>query len=520
MLSRDEWKTIESPNDLLGILRNGTVHDERLWFKHPPKEPSTNMLDLVNKTADAEVPLVEKKAVYVEPTDGEVVKRKRGRPRIHAVKEPPAKQPAPPPLPAAVTASLTPTAAAETPAALPKPIPMDTSRSPSSDKTIEIASASHSPTPLSVGEALAFRPQHTQTEPVNVAKLSEVAVTYGHTTALPPIPEHQPAELTPAKPKEFVASTAMIATATPERRSTMTEKQKADTAAAAEEKQRTKEKKEETPPPHLVPFFVDEQLFYQTMPDVQLVKPDDKEFVISTTSRKSADFRSEWNAEKRGEAGGTNAADTPLTTCPKGPTRGVTLAPATRPTPQGARLIVPTLGTPGIPQYVSPDQKLLLVTAHNLVIAHPKADSFANPMNDDLMADYSKIIKKPIDLKTIRKYIDENRIKTLSELNDFYMLMCMNAINFNDKTRAIHKDAFEMRYFCLQTIQNIRHGTTRNAARTTGRKSTFGRELETPMRGVEHSNGDRSRLFRTTGAQPSAIRKVYVRTGVADQPLQ
>ncbi|KAI6241764.1 Bromodomain-containing protein 8-like protein [Aphelenchoides fujianensis] len=435
MLSRDEWKTMKSPDDLLGILRNGTVHDERFWFKHPPEEPeiiervieeeaedlkpSIILPDLV-KTADVQVSLVEKKeekAADVEPTSGEVVKRKRGRPRIHPIEEPPAKQPAPPPPPAAAASPTPAPKVAEPPAALPEPIVLDASP--------------HSPTPSSAGQPLEFRLRHTQTEPVDVVKLAEVAITYGHSTTLPPIPELQPAaEQTPVKRKESVASTATIATTKPKRRSTMNEKQKAAAAAAeaAEEEQRAKEKKQESPPPQLVPFFVDEHLFHQTMPDVQLVKPeqeDDKESVISTTSRKSAGRRSGRNAKKRGKAGGSEALETPPTTRSKRPTSATTPAPAAPATPQAARLVVPTLGTPGPPQYVSPNQKSLLVTAHNLVIAHPKAAPFTNPVNDDLVADYSKVIKKPIDLETIRKYIDENRIKTLSELNDFYMLIRM-----------------------------------------------------------------------------------------------
>jgi hypothetical protein len=59
----------------------------------------------------------------------------------------------------------------------------------------------------------------------------------------------------------------------------------------------------------------------------------------------------------------------------------------------------------------------------------------------------------PMDLTTIKKLIDENYIKTLTELNDQFILMCMNAIMFNDPEHTVAQDARELKLFCAQTIQ-------------------------------------------------------------------
>jgi hypothetical protein len=58
-----------------------------------------------------------------------------------------------------------------------------------------------------------------------------------------------------------------------------------------------------------------------------------------------------------------------------------------------------------------------------------------------------------MDLNTIKTLIDENKIKTLTELNDHYLLMCMNAIMFNDDGHTVNQDARELKLFCAQTIQ-------------------------------------------------------------------
>lgn len=59
----------------------------------------------------------------------------------------------------------------------------------------------------------------------------------------------------------------------------------------------------------------------------------------------------------------------------------------------------------------------------------------------------------PMDLNTIKQMIDENKVKTLTELHDNYLLMCMNAIMFNDDGHTVNQDARELKLFCAQTIQ-------------------------------------------------------------------
>lgn len=58
-----------------------------------------------------------------------------------------------------------------------------------------------------------------------------------------------------------------------------------------------------------------------------------------------------------------------------------------------------------------------------------------------------------MDLNTIKTLIDENKIKTLTELNNHYLLMTMNAIMFNEDGHTVNQDARELRLFCAQTIQ-------------------------------------------------------------------
>ena len=49
--------------------------------------------------------------------------------------------------------------------------------------------------------------------------------------------------------------------------------------------------------------------------------------------------------------------------------------------------------------------------------------------------------------------IKDDRICDLNELNDYYQLMCLNALMFNDDKHAIHADALELRAVCNQAIK-------------------------------------------------------------------
>jgi hypothetical protein len=46
------------------------------------------------------------------------------------------------------------------------------------------------------------------------------------------------------------------------------------------------------------------------------------------------------------------------------------------------------------PGPVTPNQKTLLLSAHNLVIGHPKAPEFKERVTDDVVAGYSDVVKQ------------------------------------------------------------------------------------------------------------------------------
>lgn len=57
------------------------------------------------------------------------------------------------------------------------------------------------------------------------------------------------------------------------------------------------------------------------------------------------------------------------------------------------------------------------------------------------LPDYYDVIKKPVDLKKIRARIREHRYRTLDDLEDDFMLLCINAQTYNVEGSLIYEDS-------------------------------------------------------------------------------
>lgn len=70
---------------------------------------------------------------------------------------------------------------------------------------------------------------------------------------------------------------------------------------------------------------------------------------------------------------------------------------------------------------------------------------FLEPVCIKQVPNYYDIIKKPMDLKTIRRKIEENEYKTFEEFNEDLNLISKNCLKFNEKDTEIHNIGLEFK---------------------------------------------------------------------------
>ena len=77
------------------------------------------------------------------------------------------------------------------------------------------------------------------------------------------------------------------------------------------------------------------------------------------------------------------------------------------------------------------------------------------PVRDDIAPGYSNVVKRPMDLSTIKKNIENGTIKATIEFQRDIMLMFTNAIMYNSSNHEVHKISVEMYKEVLGDIEVI-----------------------------------------------------------------
>nr|SVE74119.1 EOG090X04G3 [Daphnia barbata] len=96
-------------------------------------------------------------------------------------------------------------------------------------------------------------------------------------------------------------------------------------------------------------------------------------------------------------------------------------------------------------------QKLLELLLPNLEHKDPR-QFFAWPVTDSIAPNYSSIITKPMDFSTMKHKIEENQYKTLQEFTDDFVLMCNNAMTYNQPDTVYYKAAKRLLHTGLRTL--------------------------------------------------------------------
>jgi bromodomain-containing protein 8 len=99
-------------------------------------------------------------------------------------------------------------------------------------------------------------------------------------------------------------------------------------------------------------------------------------------------------------------------------------------------------------------KKSILMVLHN-ISAHKHATVFMNPVRDDIAPGYKNVVKRPMDLSTIKKNIENGTIKATIEFQRDVMLMFTNAIMYNASNHEVHKISIEMYREVLTEIEQL-----------------------------------------------------------------
>jgi len=86
---------------------------------------------------------------------------------------------------------------------------------------------------------------------------------------------------------------------------------------------------------------------------------------------------------------------------------------------------------------------------------HKYANLFVNPVTDEIAPGYSVVIKRPIDLKTIKSKVDNGQISNTAEFQRDFMLMFTNAIMYNNSDQDIFAMTNEMYRDVLEDIEQF-----------------------------------------------------------------
>jgi hypothetical protein len=86
-----------------------------------------------------------------------------------------------------------------------------------------------------------------------------------------------------------------------------------------------------------------------------------------------------------------------------------------------------------------------------------KAWPFINPVKREEVPDYYDIVKKPMDLQTIREGIDKNRYHSKENFEDDIKLVFSNAKSYNHKNTIYYKYAVEVESYADKLLSNLKY---------------------------------------------------------------
>ncbi|KAF7249513.1 Kinesin-like protein KIF20A [Varanus komodoensis] len=99
--------------------------------------------------------------------------------------------------------------------------------------------------------------------------------------------------------------------------------------------------------------------------------------------------------------------------------------------------------------------KKTLLSIWKMVAGHRYSGPFLKPVSEKQAPGYKDVVKRPVDLSSIKRSLSKGRIQNMVQFQRDLMLMFQNAIMYNSSNHHIHRIAVEMQHDVLEQLQML-----------------------------------------------------------------
>ncbi|XP_062443702.1 bromodomain-containing protein 8-like [Rhea pennata] len=107
----------------------------------------------------------------------------------------------------------------------------------------------------------------------------------------------------------------------------------------------------------------------------------------------------------------------------------------------------------------NPLQRLLfkrtLLSIWKMIASHRYSGPFLKAVSDKQAPGYKDVVKRPMDLTSIKRNLSKGHIHTSAQFQRDLMLMFQNAVMYNSSTHHVHRMAVEMQQEVLEQLQML-----------------------------------------------------------------
>ncbi|XP_032303415.1 H/ACA ribonucleoprotein complex subunit 2 isoform X1 [Coturnix japonica] len=161
--------------------------------------------------------------------------------------------------------------------------------------------------------------------------------------------------------------------------------------------------------------------------------------------------------------------------------------------------------------------KRTVLSIWKMIASHRCSGPFLKAVSEKQAPGYSEVVKRPMDLTSIKRGLAKGHIRSLAQFQCSLMLMFQNAIMYNAANHHVHRMALEMRREVLEQMQMLGEALLRSehrpAAGRSGQTQTDpegsegGAEIHQQRREGDHGAGRRHAAHRRVLPYPHHVRR-------------
>ncbi|KAK6475838.1 bromodomain-containing protein 8-like [Huso huso] len=106
-------------------------------------------------------------------------------------------------------------------------------------------------------------------------------------------------------------------------------------------------------------------------------------------------------------------------------------------------------------QTCSQQNKKILRQTWNVIASHKYAYMFLKPVNEKFAPEYYRVVKRPMDLLTLKRRVAKGLVDTLEGFQGEVMLMFQNAMMYNDPDSEVYRRAVSMQGDIVEHLQML-----------------------------------------------------------------